>query len=94
MKETHPYIHAVAATATAKRAVIVNPKRAALLVANNSEDYPVELTHGERIPYGDGIPIAPQSCYENEEYCQGEYWLRCDTGQTADVRIEEDIITE
>lgn len=92
VEQTYPYIHALGATATAKQAVRVNKDRKALMVFNNEAANIVELTSSKESRYGEGIPIAPQANYENEHYCQGQYFVICDTGLTADVRIEEDII--
>lgn len=89
--KTTPRIHKVSVTATATRAVQDNPNRVGLCIYNNEEANIVELIANEGDPYGKGIPIPPKDNYENLHYCQGEYWLICDTGETADCRVEEDI---
>lgn len=94
MKQTHPYIHQITATATKKQAVRANKHRIALLIFNNEAANIVEVVSKQDAIYGRGIPVEPKACYENEKYCQGEYWVICNTGLTADVRIEEDMVRE
>lgn len=89
--QTNPRIHQLDATATAKRLVQKNPNRVGLTVFNNELSNKPEVISKENDAYGTGIPIAAKGCYENLHYCQGEYWVICDTGETADLRIEEDI---
>ena len=93
MAKTHPFIHQKTATATATQVVRANKDRIALLIYNNEVANYVEIVTKQNAKYGQGLPIAPKSNYENEHYCQGEYWVICDTGLTADVRIEEDLKT-
>ena len=66
-----------------------NPRRKAFLIYNNGTAN-IELlsTHDQK--YGDGIRIAPGVPYNNEDYCQGAYWLIAESG-TQDVRMEEDV---
>ena len=64
------------------------------MIFNNEAVNIVEVTSDEKSRYGQGIPVEPKACYENPEYCQGAYYVICDTGETADVRIEEDIAKE
>lgn len=89
--KTFPLIKAVSASATAAQAVRANENRKALLIFNNEEVNIVEVTSRQNAVYGQGIPVPPKSNYENLDYCQGEYWVVCDTGLTADCRVEEDI---
>ena len=65
-----------------------------LYLKNNEDTNKVEVTSSEKAKYGQGIPVEPKACYENLEYCQGAYFVICDTGETADVRVEEDISKE
>ena len=84
-------IKAVSASATATQAVPANEKRKGLLIYNNETANLVEVTSSKNAIYGQGIPIPAKGCYENLHFCQGEYFLICNTGLTADCRIEEDI---
>jgi len=90
--KTFPIIRAFPATATAKKAVVVNENRKSVCIYNNEEANIVEVVSSKESVYGQGIPIRPKGNYENLHYCQGAYYLICDTGLTADCRIEEQIL--
>jgi len=68
-----------------------NDKRRALLIFNNEESNIAEVHSSKSGIYGKGIPILPKAAYENYHFCQGAYYVICDTGKTADLRYEEDI---
>lgn len=86
-----PHIRNVTVTATTAHVIRRNKNRRTLLIYNNEESNIPEITSGEPAPYGQGIPIPPKRDYHNFGGCQGSYYLLCDTGETADVRIEEGI---
>ena len=89
-KLNSPRIYAFTVTTTAKKLLEANLKRKAVLIFNNG-DNPVELLSSSTAPYGQGMPIAAGSAYNNEHFNpQGEYWIICSSG-TEDVRVEETI---
>lgn len=95
LEVTFPYIHQITATDVAQLAIKANPKRVQLIIYNASiQD--VDLTSSKRTPFDKGMRIParedPQSRYYIKDYCQGAYWLICEAGKTASVRIEEDIL--
>lgn len=103
MPKIYPYIHAVGATATATEAARANKDRVAIMIFNNEEANMVEVTSSKESVYGEGIPIEPKACYENDfvfigddgkrySTAEGRYFVICNTGLTADVRIEEVLI--
>jgi hypothetical protein len=90
MPKNFPRIRAFSATTTVKSILEANPKRKAVLIYNNGAAT-VELLDSETSKYGQGIPIAAGTSYENDHFnCQGEYFVVAAAG-TVDLRIEEDI---
>ena len=89
-KLNHPNIWQFTVTTTAQRLLRVNKQRKAVLIFNNGAT-PVELLSAQNQVYGNGMPIQPNSPYDNDHFNpQGEYWIICGAA-TIDIRVEEDI---
>jgi len=88
--KTYPHIHKETVTTSASLVVKQNTTRKALLIFNNDDAESIEVVSDKDSAYGSGIPIPSKANYENLHYCQGNYYLICETG-TVDARIEEDI---
>ena len=86
---TRPKIGRFKASTSAKMLVDINCKRKALLIYNNGTA-PVEVLSSKDGKYGDGIPIKSDRSYNNQDYCQGAYWIIAESG-TQDIRFEEDL---
>ena len=74
-------------TAALMKNIRENHKRRALLIQNLSGDtIYIKSTRSEETT--NAIQLDSGNEYENEHYCQGEYWL-VSSGAASTVRIEE-----
>lgn len=87
-KKTHPTIGSFDIGADKPKQVLAEDASRVYVIIYNNGSETVELLSSPHQKAGDGFPIPPGTCYDNE-HCQGDYWMISTSG-TQNIRIEED----